>query len=381
MAATAEALDRWGARLTGWALSGLARQVQVPQTPAPTQLAPPLEARGRKGRWRVQQSEDTLNRVIGLAAEDWASTIAYLRRIDPLVFEELVLSALARRGYAILRNERYSGDGGIDGRVWINGQCRLIQGSVWCAFLQKPRCRQSPLGLEDDRSGPGRAIGKVQDRLRHGSHRLFGVGRFVGAGAYIVPGKEEVLVLGGLRHNAPAKVRNRRCGLVEGFLVHEFSAIQEQHRRTEHIDIDDQIAHGNRRRRVDIDLEFVDDIIERKGLDFQIACGQLFLHHFEPFIDVVLGFFEKFSDSLQIPGGIGIVVQGGRPDRAHQRFEREQADDRRLRGPVRLGPGRSSLDQADCGIRVDRQQELLSVDLRVREMAYGIRIFNHFEAR
>lgn len=47
--------------VTGWALSGLARQVQVPQTPAPTQLAPPLEARGRKGRWRVQQSEDTLN--------------------------------------------------------------------------------------------------------------------------------------------------------------------------------------------------------------------------------------------------------------------------------------------------------------------------------
>ena len=43
---------------------------------------------------------------------------SYLRQVDPLVFEEVVLSALEDAGLFILRNRRYSGDGGIDGVVW-----------------------------------------------------------------------------------------------------------------------------------------------------------------------------------------------------------------------------------------------------------------------
>jgi restriction system protein len=45
----------------------------------------------------------------------------YLRCVDPLVFEEVVLSALEGRGCPVLRNRRYSGDGGVDGRCWIAG--------------------------------------------------------------------------------------------------------------------------------------------------------------------------------------------------------------------------------------------------------------------
>lgn len=47
--------------------------------------------------------------------------IAYLRNIDPAVFEELVLTALEDAGGFVLRNRRYTGDGGIDGRVWLPG--------------------------------------------------------------------------------------------------------------------------------------------------------------------------------------------------------------------------------------------------------------------
>ena len=43
--------------------------------------------------------------------------LAYLRKVDPYVFEELVLDAFEQNGYKVKRNERYSGDGGIDGRV------------------------------------------------------------------------------------------------------------------------------------------------------------------------------------------------------------------------------------------------------------------------
>ncbi|HCI9483978.1 restriction endonuclease [Raoultella ornithinolytica] len=51
----------------------------------------------------------------------------YLRKINPYVFEELLLIAFERRGYPIKRNRRYSGDGGLDGQVWIDGQRYLIQ--------------------------------------------------------------------------------------------------------------------------------------------------------------------------------------------------------------------------------------------------------------
>ena len=44
---------------------------------------------------------------------------SYLRQVDPLVFEEVVLSALEDAGAFVLRNRRYTGDGGVDGVVWM----------------------------------------------------------------------------------------------------------------------------------------------------------------------------------------------------------------------------------------------------------------------
>ncbi len=47
----------------------------------------------------------------------YARAFGYLRRIDPLVFEELILSCFERDGALITRNRRYSGDGGCDGQL------------------------------------------------------------------------------------------------------------------------------------------------------------------------------------------------------------------------------------------------------------------------
>ncbi len=44
---------------------------------------------------------------------------SYLRKVEPLVFEELILMAFKRAGFAVRFNKTYSGDGGIDGQVWI----------------------------------------------------------------------------------------------------------------------------------------------------------------------------------------------------------------------------------------------------------------------
>lgn len=53
--------------------------------------------------------------------------LCYLRKINPFVFEELLLLAFERQGYRVRRNARYSGDGGLDGQVWIAGTHYLIQ--------------------------------------------------------------------------------------------------------------------------------------------------------------------------------------------------------------------------------------------------------------
>lgn len=64
----------------------------------------------------------------GYAVE--ARLFAYLRKCDPLVFEELVLCSFERAGAFVIRDLRYSGDGGIDGRVWIPRM-------GWCAVQAK----------------------------------------------------------------------------------------------------------------------------------------------------------------------------------------------------------------------------------------------------
>lgn len=53
--------------------------------------------------------------------------VAYLRKINPYVFEELVLDGFEKSGYKVTRNKRYSGDGGIDGRVSRDGKEYFVQ--------------------------------------------------------------------------------------------------------------------------------------------------------------------------------------------------------------------------------------------------------------
>lgn len=56
-----------------------------------------------------------------------AQRLAYLRKINPYVFEELLLLAFERQGHSVVRNASYSRDGGLDGQVFIAGQRCLIQ--------------------------------------------------------------------------------------------------------------------------------------------------------------------------------------------------------------------------------------------------------------
>lgn len=76
----------------------------------------------------VIQSHIALNKLNRIGqTQGPAAQFFYLRNQNPFLFEELILTALKRNGNKIKRNSRYTGDGGIDGQCWIEGQHYLIQ--------------------------------------------------------------------------------------------------------------------------------------------------------------------------------------------------------------------------------------------------------------
>lgn len=66
---------------------------------------------------RINKSHEIIERVTSIYSSHKNSdrVINYLKKIDPYIFEELILSVLERKKIKIQRNTSYSGDGGIDG--------------------------------------------------------------------------------------------------------------------------------------------------------------------------------------------------------------------------------------------------------------------------
>jgi len=93
-----------------------------------------------KHRHRVKSAARIIERVSQI--ETPGAKLAYLRKIDPFTFEEVVLTLLERRGCQIKRNKRYTGDGGIDGQVWINGEYHLIQAKRYKSHINAKHVEQ-----------------------------------------------------------------------------------------------------------------------------------------------------------------------------------------------------------------------------------------------
>jgi restriction system protein len=84
--------------------------------------------------------------------EEQENVLLLLRRINHFVFEELILESFERRGAKIYRNRKYTGDGGVDGKIKIDGklvliQCKRYKGTVRTAdvrlhstLCKKQRC-------------------------------------------------------------------------------------------------------------------------------------------------------------------------------------------------------------------------------------------------
>lgn len=67
--------------------------------------------------------------------------VGKLRRLNPCVFEELLLTCCQDQGWEIKRNDCYSGDGGVDGRVWIAGELYLLQAKRYRGYINPNHVR------------------------------------------------------------------------------------------------------------------------------------------------------------------------------------------------------------------------------------------------
>ncbi len=86
-----------------------------------------LNAKQSNRKWRMKQADAMLYDFWNDRDQSPSMIFKRLRAMDPLAFEELILSALHKHGHKIKRSTSYSGDGGIDGKTTINGKTFLCQ--------------------------------------------------------------------------------------------------------------------------------------------------------------------------------------------------------------------------------------------------------------
>lgn len=96
-------------------------------------------------RWRVYIANKMILRIRkGVISLKYSKNqvLHYLRKIDPFVFEEALLSLFQERGFKIKRNRKYTGDGGSDGLIWINGKKTHIQAKRYKSYINKSHMQE-----------------------------------------------------------------------------------------------------------------------------------------------------------------------------------------------------------------------------------------------
>lgn len=88
--------------------------------------------------YRIGRSHAVLEKLNEIGADNPARIIGYLRTVDAFLFEEVLLTALEKRGFTIGRNHRYTGDAGLDGRFWDRyGHEYIIQAKRYKGFISR----------------------------------------------------------------------------------------------------------------------------------------------------------------------------------------------------------------------------------------------------
>lgn len=124
-----------------WMVGVAAICVALASAPAWCRLRKSARAR-RHQRFRLT-AQNAIARLGKLQSA--SQQIAYLRRLNPFVFEELILEAFERAGHKVHRNHRYTGDGGVDGAVVIDGILHLVQAKRYAKHINLAHVHQFAL--------------------------------------------------------------------------------------------------------------------------------------------------------------------------------------------------------------------------------------------
>lgn len=115
-----------------------AKNTELPKVLAPTVLSSCKRVRlpSSTHQRNINHANSVLQWLRSRSPEaEFPIVIATLRRLNPYVLEELLLTCSREQGWRIQRNSRYSGDGGLDGRVLVLDKLYLIQSKRYAGYV------------------------------------------------------------------------------------------------------------------------------------------------------------------------------------------------------------------------------------------------------
>lgn len=102
----------------------------------------------KRTNYRHKRNISTGKKVLGKInnLEHPGAKLNYLKKVDPFVFEELILSAFQQKGFKIKRNKKYTGDDGIDGIIWDENKRKyLIQAKRYAGYVSRQHIKEFEL--------------------------------------------------------------------------------------------------------------------------------------------------------------------------------------------------------------------------------------------
>jgi len=94
--------------------------------------------------YRIRQAKKILAKLKEISKQPnyEPRILGYLRKINPFVFEELVLSVIEDSNIRITRNKSYTGDGGIDGIFHLKQGKVLIQCKRYKGYIDNKHVKE-----------------------------------------------------------------------------------------------------------------------------------------------------------------------------------------------------------------------------------------------
>lgn len=90
-----------------------------------------------KHHYRMKKAKQILKKLkeIAQTPNSNGKLIVYLRKINPFVFEEMILNVIEDSNIHVIRNKRYTGDGGIDGIFKLKAGKVLVQCKRYKSYI------------------------------------------------------------------------------------------------------------------------------------------------------------------------------------------------------------------------------------------------------